>query len=73
MIAPAKEPCCCRSWSMFDVDVRYRNFADILQAMRRLMQPTHAPTHAYANGGGKVDHVGGLIVDSPSGTFCRRP
>ena len=25
------------------------------------------------NGSGKVDHVGGLIVDSPSGTFCRRP
>ena len=27
------------------------------------------------NGGGKVGHLGGLIVDSPSpsGTFCRRP
>ena len=27
------------------------------------------------NGGGKVGHVGDLIVDSPSpsGTFCRRP
>ena len=30
---------------------------------------------AGVNGGGKVGHVGGLIVDSPSpsGTFCRHP
>ena len=30
---------------------------------------------AGVNGGGKVGHVGDLIVDSPSpsGTFCRRP
>ena len=30
---------------------------------------------AGVNGGGKVGHVGGSIVDSPSpsGTFCRHP
>ena len=29
---------------------------------------SHAPTHAYVNGGGKVDHVGGLIVALDTGS-----
>ena len=34
---------------------------------------TCTDTGTDVNGGGKVDHVGGLVADSPSSTSCRRP
>ena len=36
-------------------------------------EPPRSNATSGVKGGGKVGHVGGLIADSPSGTFCRRP
>ena len=50
-----------------------------LKRVELALQAFFRRVKAGVNGGGKVGHVGDLIVDSPSpspspsGTFCRRP